>query len=138
VSASKGKLFLIQVKTPGSPPTYASVTSARSTDWTINNGQVDVTTKASDGWKELLEGAGISDMSISLSGVWTNTTQEQALAAAAVANTFMDLKFINAVGDAFEGSFAVSSYKRGGEFNGEETFTASVASAGVVTYTPAA
>jgi predicted secreted protein len=137
MAAQKGNLFVVEVGT-GSPGsyTYSSLTSARSVDWTLNNSQVDVTTITSAGWKTLLQGAGIQDMAISVSGVWEDAAQEKTLVTAANANTFLPLKWINGNGDTFTGSFAVTSYKRAGTYNGEETYTASFASSGAITYTP--
>jgi TP901-1 family phage major tail protein len=136
MSAQKGNLFLIEVQTAVGPPAvYSGLTSARSTDWNINNAQVDVTTITSAGWKTLLAGAGIQDMTISVSGVWEDSAQEKILATAALANTLMTLKFTNGNADAFTGSFAVTSYKRAATYNGEETYTASFTSSGAVVYT---
>jgi TP901-1 family phage major tail protein len=137
MSAQKGNLFLLGVGSgSGSSVTYTNVTSARSVDWTLNNSQVDVTTITSAGWKALLQGAGIQSMAITLSGAWEDAAVEQAVVTAATGNTFLNLKFTNGNGDEFVGSFAVSSYKRAGTYNGEETYNASFDSNGAVTYTP--
>ena len=137
MAAQKGNLFLIGVGSgSGSSISYTNVTSARSVDWTINNSQVDVTTITSAGWKTLLQGAGIQNMSITLSGAWEDSTVEKSVVTAATTNAFLPLKFTNGNGDAFTGSFAVSSYKRAGTYNGEETYNATFDSAGAVTYTP--
>ncbi len=135
MSAQKGNLFKLELKNSGSPVTYSAFTSARSTDFTVNNTQVDVTTMTSAGWKTLLQGAGIQDLAISISGVWEDSTQEQALVTATFANTFLALKWVNGNGDSFVGNFAVPSYKRSGTYNGEEAYTASFASTGPVTFT---
>jgi predicted secreted protein len=137
MAAQKGNLFLIEVGTGTAPSyTYTSLTSARSVDWTLNNSQVDVTTITSAGWKTLLQGAGIQDMAISISGVWEDSTGEKTLVTALNGNTFLPLKWVNGNGDLFTGLFAVTSYKRAGTYNGEETYTASFASSGAITYTP--
>lgn len=137
MSAQKGNLFLIGVGSgSGSTITYTNVTSARSVDWTINNSQVDVTTITSAGWKTLLEGAGIQSMSITLSGAWEDAAIEQAVVSAATGNTFLNLKFTNGNDDEFTGSFSVTTYKRAGTYNGEETYNATFDSNGAVAYTP--
>jgi TP901-1 family phage major tail protein len=131
-----GKLFKVELQNTGSPATYTAFLSARSSDFTINNGQVDVTALDSAGWKQLLQGAGIQDFAITLQGVFADNLQEQTAAGAAMANTFVNLKLISGNTDTWAGSFAISSYKRAGTFNGEETYSMTLNSSGVVTYTP--
>ena len=40
-------------------------------------------------------------------------------------------------GDSIAGTFAISSYERSGEFNGEETFSLTMESSGQLTHTSA-
>ncbi len=134
MSAQKGKLLLISVNTTGD--TYVDLVEARSNDLTINGSTVEITNKGSAGWKELLEGAGITSMSLSASGVFTDSAAYQKVLAASLANTHLTLRIVRGIGDEFNGIFAVTSLKASGEFNGEEAFSFSFESAGVVAYTP--
>jgi len=76
-----GKLFFIEVggAPSGSPPTvsYTNLASARSNDWTVNNTSVDVTAIDSAGMKELLEGAGITDLQLTSQMVFADSASEE-------------------------------------------------------------
>lgn len=129
-SIGAGSSFTITVST-----IFKTFAAARSNDWTISNTQVDVTNQSSSGWTTLLQGAGTQKMSVTVQGVVQEGLDEQALATAATGNAIVALNFTNGFGDTFTGNFAVSSYKRSGTYNGEEQFSASFDSSGVVTYT---
>jgi TP901-1 family phage major tail protein len=134
MTAQAGNLFKIAINT-GSGSTYTNFASARSNDWTISNTQVDVTNQSSAGWTTLLQGAGTQKMAISVQGVVQEGAEEAFLVTSTFGNAIVPLKFTNGFGDTFIGSFAISSYKRSGTYNGEEQFTASFDSSGQVTYT---
>ena len=134
MAAQKGSLFLIGIGDGlGSPVSYANVGSARSNSLSLNNESVDVTAKDSAGWRELLEGAGITSMSVSLSGVFKDSVVEKTLETAAFADTIKNYQLSSGNGDTFTGNFQITSYERTGEHNGEETFSISLESAGVIT-----
>lgn len=132
--AAKGKLLLLKISNGGEPETFSEIASARSNSMSINNEQVDITTKGSQGWREYLEGAGIQSMALSISGVLSSDTAEEALRTAATSNTIE--RFQLAFGDdsTATGAFAVSSFEVAGEHNGEQTFSASLESSGVITF----
>ena len=136
MAAQKGNLFVIENGVGPSPYTYTAITSARSSEFTINNTQVDVTTITSAGWKTLLQGAGLQSMAITASGVWEDSAQEKLWVTAATTNAVVNLKWTNGNGDIIVGSFVITSYKRAGTYNGEETWNATFESSGSVTYTP--
>ena len=60
----KGRDLRIKVRTSTSPETFTVIGGARSDGITINNETVDVTDKDGAGWRELLQGAGITSMSL--------------------------------------------------------------------------
>lgn len=130
MAAVKGSLLVVKLGTD----TFAM---ARSTSATINGETVDITTKGSAGWRELLSGAGIVSMSISLSGVYTDETYEHTLRSYAMDNSANSFTLIDGNGDDYTGNFIVTSYETGGEYNGEQTFSATLESAGAITFTQA-
>lgn len=135
MAAQKGRLFLLGVWDGVSA--YDNIIQARSTDMTINNETVDVSNKGTAGFRALLEGAGITSMSISLEGVYEDTAEEAVLAGHALANTHEQYQIISETGDTYTGTFALTSYGRSGVYNGEEVFSISLESAGTVTFTAA-
>ena len=133
----KGREFRVSVRT--APDVYAVIGGIRTESVTINSETVDVTDKDGNGWRELLEGAGITSMSVKGSGVVSNNTVfTNHIMAAKMADTHITIKLESGLGDVFTGKFAVPSVERAGEYNKEETFSISLESAGVVTYTAAA
>lgn len=135
----KGREFRVSVRTSTGPDVYAVIGGIRTESVTINSETVDVTDKDGSGWRELLEGAGITSMSIKGSGVVSdNVVFTDHIMVAKMANTHKTIKLESGLGDVFTGVFAIPSVERAGEYNKEETFSISLESAGVVTYTAAA
>ena len=132
MAAQLGKNFLLSIYNGA---TYDDIVQCRATDMTINNESVDITNKGSAGWRTLLQGAGISSMTITIEGVYEDSTHEEDLVTLAVNNTHDLFELTSGTGDKFAGTFQVTSYGRSGTYNGEEAFTATLESAGVVTYT---
>ena len=75
-------------------------------------------------------------MSLKGSGVVSNDTVfTDHIMAAVMANTHVVLKIESGLGDVWQGTFAVPSAERAGEYNKEETFSITLESAGTITYT---
>jgi len=136
MSKYKGRELRIKVRTSTGPDVFAVVGGIRTESMTINSETVDVTDKDGNGWRELLEGAGITSMSLKGSGVVSDDTVfTDHIMAAVMANTHVVLKIESGLGDVWQGTFAVPSAERAGEYNKEETFSITLESAGTITYT---
>jgi TP901-1 family phage major tail protein len=68
MAAEKGSAFLLKVGDGGSPPAYATIGGMRTTQLSVNGEAVNVTSKDSGGWRELLSGAGVRSVSVAASG----------------------------------------------------------------------
>lgn len=135
----KGREFRVSVRVSTGPDVFTVIGGIRSESLTINSETVDVTDKDGNGWRELLQGAGITSMSIKGSGVVSdNTVFTDHIMVAKMADTHLKIKLESGLGDIFTGVFAIPSVERGGEYNKEETFSISLESAGEITYTPVA
>lgn len=136
----KGRLFLVKRgQGDGPPETFTTVGGMRSTGMTINNETVDVTDKGSAPWRELLAGAGLKSMSISLAGVFKNDAELKALQQRILATDGTDIlnfQIISESGDKFVGAFQITSLERTGEHVGEEQYSISLESSGAITFTP--
>ena len=136
MSKYKGRELRIKVRTSTGPDVFTVVGGIRTESMTINSETVDVTDKDGNGWRELLEGAGITSMSLKGSGVVSdNAVFTDHIMAAVMANTHVVLKIESGLGDVWQGTFAVPSAERAGEYNKEETFSITLESAGTITYT---
>ena len=118
----------------------------RSTSMSINGETVDITTKESatfdgvsgnDIGRVLLANAGIRSMSISASGVFTDSAGENNVRGAAFTGDSLNYDLVFGDGSTVKGAFIITSYERAGEYNGEETFSVSLESNGTMTYTDA-
>ena len=140
MAAQKGSSFLLKDNADGTPATIGGL---RSTSMTVNGEMVDITTKESSAFvsggndlgRELLTGGGITSMSISASGVWMDSTDDENVRDAAFKGEVNAYQLLFGNADTIDGSFKITSYERAGEYNGEETYSITLESSGVVTFT---
>ena len=112
----------------------------------INGETVDITAKDSatfsgssghDIGRALGGNMGIRSMSISASGVFTDSAGENNIRGAAFTGSSVNYDLVFGDESTVKGAFIVTSYERAGEYNGEETFSVSLESNGTMTYTNA-
>ena len=130
MAAQRGLLFLLSVGGD-------DVLTARTTDMTINSEMVDVTAKDTNGWRDLMDGTGMKSMTISLEGPFKDATYEETLRGYAHAGSINAYTLTSANGDSWAGNFQITSYSRAGTYNGEETYSMTLESAGEVIFTAA-
>ena len=140
--AGKGSSFLLKDNSTGTPATIGGL---RSTSMTINGEAVDITTKDSndiissgnDKARDLLQGGGVRSMSLTASGVFTDSSTENILRGFAFDGAIQNYDLVFSDGSKISGAFLVTSYERAGEFNGEETYSVTLESSNTITYTNA-
>jgi len=140
MAAQKGSSFLLKENSTGTP---ATVSGLRSTSMTINGEMVDITDKESNAFvtsgndkaRTLLEGGGIRSLSISASGVFTDSSTEELVRGFAFDGAIQNYDLVFGNGDTIKGAFLVTSYERAGEFNGEETYSLTLESSNTITFT---
>lgn len=134
MAAESGSGFLVQIGNGGDPQVYTTIAGLRATSMTFNNQAIDITNKDSGAWRELLSGAGVRRISVSGSGVFTNSAAETTVRTKALAAEHAPLKLIFANGDSFTGDFQVVSLEYAGDFNGERTYALSMESSGMIAF----
>jgi len=142
MAVQKGSSFLLKDNSTGTPATIGGL---RSTSMSINGEMVDITTKDSNAFvtsgndkaRDLLEGGGIRSMSISASGVFTDSSTENILRGFAFDGAIQNYDLIFGDGSSIKGAFLITSYERAGEYNGEETYSVTLESHNTITYTDA-
>ena len=125
--------------------TPATIGGLRSTSMTINGEMVDVTDKdanafissGNDKARILLQGGGVRSMSLSASGVFTDSSTENILRGFAFDGAIQNYDLVFSDGSKISGAFLITSYERAGEFNGEETYSVTLESSNTITYTNA-
>ena len=142
MAAGKGSSFLLKDNSTGTPATIGGL---RSTSMTINGEMVDITTKDSNAFitsgndkaRDLLQGGGVRSMTISASGVFTDSSTENILRGFAFDGAIQNYDLVFSDGSKISGAFLITSYERAGEFNGEETYSVTLESSNTITYTNA-
>ena len=142
MAAGKGSSFLLKDNSTGTP---ATVGGLRSTSMTINGEAVDITTKDSNAFissgndkaRDLLQGGGVRSMSITASGVFTDSSTDNNIRGFAFDGAIQNYDLIFSDGSKISGAFLITSYERAGEFNGEETYSLTLESSNTITYTNA-
>jgi len=134
--ASAGRNFLLKLGS-GSPLTYTTIGACKTSSISIDGTEVDVTTMDSAGIRQLLSGAGVRSVSISTSGVFTDSAGQTAITTAALAGTFVNVKIEDATLNtiAYTGSFQVTNFEHSGDEGDAQQYSATFASAGTVTVT---
>ena len=135
MAAQKGKAVLIKHGDGGSPEQFTTIGGLRSTTITKNDEAVDITNKDSSNVRELLGGAGINSVTISGSGVFTDSAGETAIRAEMGAASFSNYQFVIPGLGTYEGAFMLASLEYAGEYNGEATYSCTFESSGAVSFT---
>ena len=142
MAAGKGSSFLLKDNSTGTP---ATVGGLRSTSMSINGEMVDITDKDSNAFitsgndkaRTLLQGGGVRSMSLSASGVFTDSSTENNIRGFAFDGAIQNYDLVFSDGSKISGAFLITSYERAGEYNGEETYSLTLESSNTITYTNA-
>ena len=137
MAAEKGRAFLLKRGDGQTSEAFTTVAGMRSTSLSIDGEAVDVTNKSSDGWRELLAGAGTSSVDVSGGGVFTDSVAEIALQTACMAKTIGNFEIVFESGDKFAGAFQVTKVEYTGDHNAERQYSVSLMSSGPITFTAA-
>ncbi len=132
MSAQKGSAFLLKVGDGGSPLAYATVAGLRTTQLSVNGEAVNVTSKDSGGWRELLSGAGVRSVSVAGSGIFTGSAAETRVKSNALGGVLDDYELSFEGGERMRGRFVVTRLDYAGDYNGERTYTLALESSGAV------
>ena len=132
MSAEKGSAFLLKIGNGGNPPVFATVAGMRTTQMSMNGEAVNVTSKDSGGWRELLSGAGVRSVSVSAGGIFTGSAAEGRVKANALAGLIDDYELSFESGERMKGRFLVTRLDYSGDYNGERNYTLSLESSGPV------
>ena len=138
-----GKDMLIYIENAVTPGQYDLIGGMQSNALSINKETVDVTDKQSAPNRTLAD-FGIRSASISGNGVFDTTAATlirlmTSILGVSNAGAIYNFKVVFGDGTTKEqvtGPFQIVTFERTGEYNGADTFSASLESAGALTYTP--
>jgi TP901-1 family phage major tail protein len=133
MAAEKGSAFLLKIGDGASPPAFQTVAGMRTTQMSVNGEAVNVTSKDSGGWRELLSGAGVRSVSVAASGIFTGSAAEARVKANALAGLLDQYELSFESGERMRGRFLVMRLDYSGDYNGERNYALSLESSGPVT-----
>lgn len=137
MSAKAGRNMLLSYTPSGGSLT--TLGGLRSRRMRMGREPIDVTTADSASLhRVLLSGGGVFSMSISGDGVFEDSAAQGAMEAAVRAGTPMAITLTIPDYGTYTGNFVVPDNEFGGDHNAELTFSATLESAGLITFTPAA
>lgn len=137
MTAQKGSAFLLKVGDNGSPENFTTVGGMKANAFILNNTAVDATNKNSGAWRILAEGAGIRHVTITGTGIFTDSATEETVRGYAFSNSIRNYQIVMANGDVLQGAFQITRYERAGEYDNVENYTMTLESAGVIAFTVA-
>lgn len=107
----------------------------RATEFTINGEMVNITSKDSSNWRQLIAtGGGVKSISISGGGVWLGGAYTTLCRTLAMSGNLEDFQLDDG-DEVLEGAFQVTSFQVSGDQGAETTYTISLESGDVPTFT---
>jgi TP901-1 family phage major tail protein len=136
-----GRALLVKIGNGDESETFANLCGLNSKSLTINNSSIDVTTPdctTPEGalWTATL--AGLKNLSVSGDGFFEDSTAEARMNTVAMsADNAANMQVVVPDFGTYAGAFRISSLEFGGETEGGVTYSISLESNGVVTFTAA-
>lgn len=130
--AQKGSAFLLKISNGAPTPVYQTVAGLRTTQLSITGDLVVTTTKDSGGWREMLTGAGVRQVSVSAAGIFLGSAAETLIRTAVMAGSIDDYELSFEDNTKMRGKFLVQRLDYAGDFNGERNYTLTLESSGEV------
>lgn len=132
MAAERGSAFLLKIGDGAKPIAYTVIAGLRTTQMSINGDAVNITTKDSGGWRELLTRAGVRSVSVSAAGIFTGSEAELRIRNHAMAGEIDDYELSFESGEKMRGQFLISRLDYAGDYNGERSFTFNLESSGPI------
>ena len=132
MAAQKGAAFLLKISDGAATPAYRTVAGLRTTQMSITGDTVVVTNKDSGGWRELLSGAGVRQVSVSAAGIFLGSAAENQIRDNVLSGTIADYELSFEDGARMNGKFLIQRLDYSGDFNGERNYSIVLESSGAV------
>ncbi len=130
----KGSEFTLELEDPANVGVFELIGGLKSKSFTLNGEPVEVTNHGSNGWRELLNGAGLQSMDVSGEGVTQQTATIKRLFEAWRDNQLVKarIKLLLGAEDVIQitGDFKVATIELSGENDKEVPYSTSLMSSG--------
>ncbi len=135
MAAQKGRDLLLKVDSTGAG-VFVSVAGLRNRNLSLNARPVDITNADSvNGWREILEGAGIKSASLSGTGVFRDDAADETVRGYFFNGTLRNWQLIVPTFGIIQGAFQITALEYAGEYDGEVTYSLALESAGALSFT---
>lgn len=137
MTMQRGKDILLKLEDPTGSSIFITMAGLRARTISLNAKIIDTTNADSAGeWRELLPGAGVKSLSVSGSGVFTDSAADEAIRSVFFAQDARRWQVIIPNFGALDGVMQVAALEYAGEFDGEAVYSLTLASAGAISFTP--
>ena len=134
MGAQKGKDLLVRIGDGAGG--FTTLAGLRTRSLTLNAKTVDVTdADSAGGWRELLDGAGVRQMSVSGAGVFRSEAADAQMRSVFFGGAAQAFQLVAPGFGTFQGPFQVATLEYAGAFDGEATYAVTLASAGAIAFT---
>lgn len=138
MTVQRGKDLLLKIGDGGAPETFAAVGGMRTRTLSLNAETVDVThADSAGGWRELLDGAGVRQASVSGAGVFLGDSEAETVRNVFFAGAVRNWRIVIPGFGDIEGPFLVANLDYSGAHDGEAQMSIALASAGALNFTAA-
>ena len=134
MAAQKGSALLMKIGNAASPEVFTTIGGMRSTSIAMNDEIVDVTNKDSGRQRAILAQGGVVSMTVSGSGVFTDSASETTLEGKFDQASLTNYQFLVPDFGTYTGKFMLTTLEYAGEFNGEVTYSFTFESSGTITF----
>ncbi|MDQ7018074.1 MAG: phage major tail protein, TP901-1 family [Robiginitomaculum sp.] len=137
MTMQRGKDILLKLEDPAGSSTFVSMAGLRARTISLNAKTVDTTNADSVGaWRELLPGSGVKSLSVSGSGVFTDTAADVAIRSVFFAQEARRWQLVIPAFGILDGVMQIAALEYAGDFDGEAVYSLTLASAGNISFTP--
>ena len=135
MAAQKGRDLLLKVDSTGAG-VFVTVAGLRNRSLSLNARPVDITNADSvNGWREILEGAGIKSASLSGTGVFRDDAADETVRGYFFNGSVRNWQLIVPGFGIIQGAFQITALEYAGEYDGEVTYSLALESAGQLNFT---
>ena len=132
MAAQKGAAFLLKISNGATPAVYRTIAGLRTTQMAITGDTVVITSRDSGGWRELLSGAGVRQVSVNASGIFLGSEAENQIRGNVLAGVIDAYELSFEDGAKMRGNFLIQRLDYSGDFNGERNYSLVLESSGEV------
>ena len=139
-TAITGRDLVIKVGDGASPEVFTQIAALRDTTISHSETSVDATTKDDAGVRQLLSGKILNAVSVSGTGVFTDSATLNTVRTSMSAGTHKNYKILIAdssattAGGTYTGAFRVTAFGSAGSHSGEINYNLTLESAGTVSF----